>query len=88
MPYFDSKLLSAWPSSLSFRSPGHFAAQRIPPQVLASMKYNDKVAYAALPKELRGHRNVTVSSGRKGGARFRSDKAVEVKKIRKSLFIC
>jgi hypothetical protein len=78
MPYFDTKLLSAWPSSLTSRSPGHAGPQRIPPQVLASMKYNDKVAYATLPKELRGHRNMTVSLGRKGAARFRSDKAVEV----------
>lgn len=42
------------------------------------MKYNDKVAYATLPKELRGRRNMSVSLGRKGGARFRSDKAIEV----------
>jgi PAB-dependent poly(A)-specific ribonuclease subunit 2 len=47
---------------------------KIPEQVLNTMKMNDNVAYAALPKELKGRRNM-VSSGRQGDhGRFRSGK--------------
>jgi len=77
MPYFDTQLLSAWPPALTFKRKSYPGPQRIPPQVLASMKYNDRVAYATLPKELRGRRNMA-SEARKGGARFRSDKGPEV----------
>lgn len=38
------------------------------------MKYNENIAYASLPKELRGRRNMTTAEPRKGGARFRSGK--------------
>lgn len=78
MPYFNSQLLSAWPTTLILKTTAYSGPQRIPTQVLASMKYNDKVAYATLPKELRGRRNMAMSVTRKGGARFRSDKGVEL----------
>jgi PAB-dependent poly(A)-specific ribonuclease subunit 2 len=78
MPYFDTQLLSAWPAALISKTSSYCGPQRIPTQVLASMKYNDKVAYATLPKELRGRRNMAMSVTRKSGARFRSDKGVEV----------
>lgn len=81
MPFFDTQLLSGWPSEKNSNSKmaSHSGPQRIPPQILASMKYNDQVAYATLPKELRGRRNMAITAPRKGGARFRSDKAVDVR---------
>ncbi|KAH7903937.1 hypothetical protein BJ138DRAFT_1119902 [Hygrophoropsis aurantiaca] len=46
---------------LGHRSSRNIAAHpppaKIPPQMLATMKMNDNVAYAASPKELRGRRN-------------------------------
>lgn len=38
------------------------------------MKVNDSIAYATLPKELRGRRNVVSSAPKKAGGRFRSGK--------------
>lgn len=73
VPYFDSQLLSAWPSNLSSKM-SYSSPTKIPPQVLASMKYNENIAYASLPKELRGRRNMTNSVPRKGISRFRSGK--------------
>jgi len=72
VPYFDSQLLSAWPPNLSPKVSS--SPTKIPLQVLASMKYNENVAYATLPKELRGRRNMTNSVPRKGISRFRSGK--------------
>jgi PAB-dependent poly(A)-specific ribonuclease subunit 2 len=37
---------------------------KIPPQVLNTMKTNDNVAYAALPKELRGRPNMVLVGSR------------------------
>lgn len=48
---------------------------KIPPQVLNTMKVNEFVGYAALPKELRGRRNVAVVGPKKDQARFRSGKS-------------
>ncbi|KAF7323198.1 PAN2-PAN3 deadenylation complex catalytic subunit PAN2 [Mycena chlorophos] len=75
MPYYDSKLLSSWTPLLISGSLQYPPPPKIPPQVLASIKQNDNIAYAALPKELKGRRNmVTVGSrGKKG--RFRSGKS-------------
>ncbi|KAF9567565.1 hypothetical protein CPC08DRAFT_703099 [Agrocybe pediades] len=74
MPYFDTQLLSAWPSTLHSRGFGVSSPPRIPPQILATMKYNENIAYAPLPKELRGRRNVTSTVPRKEIGRFRSGK--------------
>ncbi|OSC96358.1 hypothetical protein PYCCODRAFT_1481973 [Trametes coccinea BRFM310] len=75
MPYYDTLLLSSWskafvPSSLYFPPPA-----KIPQQVLSTMKMNDSIAYATLPKELRGRRNVVPSAPKKTSGRFRSGKA-------------
>ena len=75
VPYFDSQLLSAWPSNLHTKSATYPPPAKIPPQILSTMKYNQNIAYASLPKELRGRRNMTTAEPRKGGARFRSGKA-------------
>lgn len=79
LPYYNDLLLSARPANhlrrpitrLDVSSP----PQKIPQQILASMRLNDRVAYAALPKELRGKRNVVASSEDAYlKPRFRSDK--------------
>ena len=73
LPYYDSQLLSSWtphflphPSSLYYPPP-----VKIPPQITSTMKTKDNVAYAPLPKELKGRRNM-VSTGRRDQGRFRS----------------
>ncbi|KAF9483877.1 hypothetical protein BDN70DRAFT_873274 [Pholiota conissans] len=73
MPYFDTQLLSAWPPNLSSKTTS-YPPQRIPPQIMATMKFNENIAYATLPKELRGRRNMTTAEPRKGAGRFRSGK--------------
>ncbi|OCH89095.1 PAB-dependent poly-A-specific ribonuclease subunit PAN2 [Obba rivulosa] len=72
MPYYDELLLSSWtPDFLT--TPLHFPPPaKIPQQILDTMRVNDNIAYAALPKELRGRRNVVVSAPRKSEGRFRS----------------
>ncbi|RPD59176.1 hypothetical protein L226DRAFT_488705 [Lentinus tigrinus ALCF2SS1-7] len=75
LPYYNSLLLSSWtndfvPSSMFFPPPA-----KIPQQVLNSIKVNDSIAYATLPKELRGRRNVVATAPRKSGGRFRSGKS-------------
>ena len=71
MPYYNTQLLSSWTPKflpVGIVSP---VPSKIPQQILETMKFNDNVAYATLPKELRGRRNVVVSGPRKPGARFR-----------------
>ncbi|KAL1747522.1 ubiquitin carboxyl-terminal hydrolase-domain-containing protein [Schizophyllum fasciatum] len=73
MPFYEEALLSAWSprGSTNFYPP----PMKIPPQVLSALKFNDNVGYAALPKELKGRRNMTLSSARRTNGRFRSGKA-------------
>lgn len=73
MPYYDAPLLSAWSPPVII-APYYPPPARIPPQVLASMKMNDNIAYAPLPKELRGRRNLVPTGPKKDTARFRSGK--------------
>ena len=67
MPYYNTLLLSSWtkdfiPRTLYFPPPA-----KIPQQVLNSIKVNDTIAYATLPKELRGRRNVVPSAPKNAG---------------------
>jgi PAB-dependent poly(A)-specific ribonuclease subunit 2 len=48
---------------------------KIPPQILNTMKMNDNIAYAALPRELKGRRNMVVVGPQKNNGRFRSGKS-------------
>jgi hypothetical protein len=61
--------------NLSSKRYGFPAPQTIPPQVLATMKVKDNVAYATFPKELRGTRNMANLVATKQQTRFRSDKS-------------
>ena len=75
MPYYTNPLLSSWtPQFLPSTNPPYPPPAKIPPQILSAIKVNDNVAYAALPKELRGRRNRVVVSTTKDQARFRSGK--------------
>ncbi|KAF9228724.1 hypothetical protein BS17DRAFT_724469 [Gyrodon lividus] len=76
MPYYTNLLLSSWtPQFLSPTTSACPPPAKIPAQILSTMKINDNVAYAALPKELRGRRNRTVVSSTKDQGRFRSGKS-------------
>ncbi|TFK42698.1 ubiquitin carboxyl-terminal hydrolase-domain-containing protein [Crucibulum laeve] len=74
LPYYDNQLLSGWSTGFESTSLKYPPPLRIPPQILNAMKTNDNVAYASLPKELRGRRNMTLTNPRKGNGRFRSGK--------------
>ncbi|KAI9568994.1 PAB-dependent poly-A-specific ribonuclease subunit PAN2 [Boletus coccyginus] len=75
MPHYTNLLLSSWtPQFLSSSNPPYPPPAKIPPQILSTIKINDNVAYAALPKELRGRRNRVVVSATKDQGRFRSGK--------------
>ncbi|KAI5119085.1 hypothetical protein M0805_004858 [Coniferiporia weirii] len=72
IPYYDTPLLSSWtpkfiPSNLAYPPP-----PKIPTQIENSIKVNEFVAYATMPKELQGRRNVVLSGLKKDTARFRS----------------
>ncbi|PCH38436.1 hypothetical protein WOLCODRAFT_97122 [Wolfiporia cocos MD-104 SS10] len=72
MPYYSEPLLSSWTSDFVSAGLHYPPPAKIPQQILSTMKTNDNVAYAALPKELRGRRNVVVTASKKSNARFRS----------------
>ncbi|KAF8919283.1 PAB-dependent poly-A-specific ribonuclease subunit PAN2 [Mucidula mucida] len=74
MPHYTSQLLSSWSPNFVSSTPYYPPPQKIPSQILNSMKTNDNVAYATVPKELRGKRNVVATTQRKPNARFRSGK--------------
>ncbi|KAF9234026.1 ubiquitin carboxyl-terminal hydrolase-domain-containing protein [Melanogaster broomeanus] len=75
MPHYNNLLLSSWtPRFLSPFATAYPSPAKIPPQILSTMKINDNVAYAPLPKELRGWRNRVVVSNTRDQGRFRSGK--------------
>lgn len=76
MPYYDKELLSYYDHPLVPASTAVAPPQKIPPQVLNSVRVQDHLQYAILPKELRGRRNVVKTiPARKAEGRFRSDLA-------------
>lgn len=75
MPYYDSLLLSSWtpkflPNNLFYPPPA-----KIPSQIEQSIKVTEFVAYATMPKELQGKRNVVLTGPKNSTARFRSGKS-------------
>ncbi|KAJ6606431.1 ubiquitin carboxyl-terminal hydrolase-domain-containing protein [Mycena vulgaris] len=75
LPYYESRLLSSWTPHFISTPLNYPPPPKIPPQILATMKLNDNVAYAALPKELKGRRNMTSVGSRNKKGRFRSGKS-------------
>ena len=79
MPHYNTLLMSSWTKAFISSRPKYFPPPDvIPPQILSTMKLNDNVAYAAVPKELRGRRNVVADIKKDSGARFRSGKRTNV----------
>lgn len=72
LPYFDTPLLSSWTPLLASAKADYAPPPKIPPQILSTMKINDNIAYAAMPKELKGRRNLSTAIQRKPNRRFRS----------------
>ncbi|KAJ7724179.1 ubiquitin carboxyl-terminal hydrolase-domain-containing protein [Mycena maculata] len=75
LPYYESRLLSSWTPHFISTPLNYPPPPKIPPQILATMKLNDNVAYAALPKELKGRRNLVTVGSRSKKGRFRSGKS-------------
>ncbi|CAL1703566.1 unnamed protein product [Somion occarium] len=71
MPYYTTTLLSSWTPKFLSRDIFCPPPPKIPQQILTTMKINDNVAYASLPKELRGRRNVVPSEPKQRRSRFR-----------------
>lgn len=87
MPYYDEDLLSYYDHPLLPASTAVPPPQKIPPQVLSTVRVQDHLQYAILPKELRGHRNVVKSAPkRKVEGRFRSELSRRNDEV--SFFIC
>lgn len=76
MPFYDNELLSYYDYPLAPASTAVPPPQKIPPQVLSSVRVQDHLQYAILPKELRGQRNVVKSTPKRMvEGRFRSELA-------------
>jgi hypothetical protein len=52
---------------------------KIPLSVLSTIKMNDGIAYAPLPRELKGRRNMITVAAPKDQGRFRSEKKSAVR---------
>ncbi|KAF7353663.1 PAN2-PAN3 deadenylation complex catalytic subunit PAN2 [Mycena venus] len=75
LPYYESRLLSSWTPLFVSTAANYPPPAKIPPQILATMKLNDNIAYAALPRELKGRRNMAPAGSRNKKGRFRSGKS-------------
>lgn len=78
LPFYETPLLSAWTPQLVPSSVVYPPPPKIPPQLLNTMKMKDNVAYAALPRELKGRRNMVAVDSQKYNGRFRSGKSRKV----------
>ncbi|GLB35065.1 putative catalytic subunit of the poly(A)-nuclease (PAN) deadenylation complex, one of two cytoplasmic mRNA deadenylases involved in mRNA turnover [Lyophyllum shimeji] len=74
LPFYDTPLLSAWTPQFVPTPVVYLPPPKIPPQLLNTMKMKDNVAYAALPRELKGRRNTVAVDSQKYVGRFRSGK--------------
>lgn len=75
LPYYDTRLLSAWASDSTSATATYPPPPKVPPQISNIMKMKDNVAYAAFPRELKGHRNMVAADTRKRNGRFRSGRS-------------
>lgn len=75
MPHYSTQLLSSWTPALLPEKSYYPPPTKVPPQVLSSMKVNEFVGYATLPKELQGRRNVVPTGPKKDQGRFRSGRS-------------
>ncbi|KAG5649974.1 hypothetical protein H0H81_001248 [Sphagnurus paluster] len=75
LPHYDTQLLSAWTSHFASSTVMYPQPSKIPPQLLNTIKVKDNVAYAALPRELKGRRNMIATDLQRFNGRFRSGKS-------------
>ncbi|KAF7305131.1 PAN2-PAN3 deadenylation complex catalytic subunit PAN2 [Mycena kentingensis (nom. inval.)] len=75
LPFYESRLLSSWSPTFTSGVFEHPPPEKIPQQILATMKQNDNVLYANAPKELKGRRNMVVATVKSKKGRFRSGKS-------------
>jgi len=73
LPYYNALLLSSWTPQLESIKVST-APMKIPQSVLSAIKMNDGIAYAPLPRELKGRRNMITVATPKDQGRFRSGK--------------
>ncbi|KAF8479133.1 PAB-dependent poly-A-specific ribonuclease subunit PAN2 [Russula ochroleuca] len=73
LPHYNTLLLSSWASQLESVKVST-APMKIPLSVLSTIKTNDGIAYAPLPRELKGRRNMIAVAAPKDQGRFRSGK--------------
>ena len=73
LPFYNAPLLSSWAPQLESVKVST-APMKIPQSVLSAIKMNDGIAYAALPRELKGRRNMITVATPKDQGRFRSGK--------------
>ena len=73
LPFYNAPLLSSWTPQLESVKVST-APMKIPQSVLSAMKMNDGIAYAPLPRELKGRRNMITVATPKDQGRFRSGK--------------
>ncbi len=64
MPYYDTRLLSAYTNDLIPSLPGALPPPKIPADVLNSMKMTAFVGYAQTPPDLKGKRNMVAKQGK------------------------
>ncbi|KAF8305548.1 PAB-dependent poly-A-specific ribonuclease subunit PAN2 [Clavulina sp. PMI_390] len=73
MPYYDKELLSFYEPPLAPVSTGVPPPAKIPPQILSSVRIQDHLKYAVMPKELRGRRNMVKLPPKRKEGHFRSE---------------
>lgn len=73
LPHYNTLLLSSWEPQLESVKVST-APMKIPLSVLSTIKMNDGIAYAPLPRELKGRRNMITVAAPKDQGRFRSEK--------------
>lgn len=73
LPFYNAPLLSSWTPQLESVKVST-APMKIPQSVLSAIKTNDGIAYAPLPRELKGRRNMITVATPKDQGRFRSGK--------------
>ncbi|KIM28988.1 hypothetical protein M408DRAFT_329031 [Serendipita vermifera MAFF 305830] len=75
VPYYSDYLLSAYDKDFQSVPEYYPPPMKIPPQIMSSLRQVDGLAFAQMPKELQGRRNVISTAGPKRQGRFRSEKS-------------
>jgi hypothetical protein len=75
MPYYSDYLLSSYDKDFQTAPEYYPPPVKIPPQIMSSLRQVDGLAFARMPRELQGKRNVISTAGPKRQGRFRSEKA-------------